>query len=230
MFLSVIVPFYNEEDNVNTVYCNIKDNLPKYLSKVEFIFVSDGSTDNTVSVIQNLQSKDRRITLVALEKNSGYGFALRSGFAKACGDYLTYLDGDAQYDFKDFTLLKDQLNTQNAFLCGGVRTKRADNSLRSLLSFCGKTLVRLIFGINIADIDCGFKLLKKELLDTIDLQSSSGLIFSLELYLKTKHKGFIFTQKGISHKNRKYGFSKGINFTQYRLAVKDIFKIIKKSR
>lgn len=224
MFLSIVIPCYNEEKNINAVYCNIKDNLPKYLSAYELIFVDDGSSDNTIAKVKQEMQKDSNVKLISLSKNSGYGAALRAGFASASGNYITYLDGDLQYDFSDFEVLKQALDEHNVILAGGVRVNRADMFYRKILSYLGQKLVFVCFGVKLLDIDCGFKLFKRSLFDTIALEATSGLMFSLELYLKTKKSGFTFVQKEITHKPRKFGKSKGINFTQYALAVVDILK------
>lgn len=224
MFLSIVVPCYNEEENINLVYCNIKDNIPKYFSEYEIIFVDDGSIDRTVLAIEKLMRSDHMVKLVSLESNQGYGTALRSGFLKAAGDHIVYIDGDGQYDFSDFTKLKEAMEGKDAVLVGGVRTNRADLFYRKFISYIGRSLVSFIFRTKILDIDCGFKLFKKSLLNIIDLEAESGLIFSLELYLKTKKNNLSFAQVGITHFARKRGKSKGINFTQYKLAVMDICK------
>lgn len=224
MFLSVVVPCYNEEKNINIVYCNIKNNLPKYLSGYEIIFVDDGSSDNTVSVIKEKMKSDSFVKLVSLSINSGYGSALRRGFVQAQGDYIAYIDGDGQYDFSDIEVLNRALKQQNAVLAGGVRKKRADRWYRKMLSYLGRKLVFIFFRVNLLDIDCGFKLFKRSLFDTIVLEATSGLIFSLELYLKTRKSGLKFVQQDITHRSRNFGKSKGVNFTQYVLALVDIVK------
>lgn len=222
MFLSIVVPCYNEEQNIDFVYCNIKDNLPKYLSGHEIIFVDDGSFDNTAETVKILEDKDPNVRLVKLPGNMGYGAALKKGFSVSAGEYITYLDGDGQYDFKDFALLFDSLQETAASLVGGIRHKRADLFYRKMLAGTGRFLVFVFFGLKLSDIDCGFKLFKKSVLDTIELRADSGLIFSLELYLKTKRSSKGFTQVNISHHKRQKGKSKGINLKQYYLAVLDI--------
>lgn len=224
MFLSIVVPCYNEEQNVNLVYCNIKDNIPKYLSEYEIIFVDDGSTDRTAQNVEKIISSDSKVRIVSSSNNLGYGAALRKGFSEAAGDHIAYMDGDNQYDFKDFACLKEAMDAEDAVLVGGVRAHRADFTYRKLISYIGRKIVFLIFRVDILDIDCGFKFFRKSLLDNIKLEAQSGLIFSLELYLKTKKNKRLFVQREVSHFIRKHGKSKGINFTQYRLALVDICK------
>lgn len=222
MNISIIVPCYNEADNVAHAYRNIKINLPQTTFRYEIIFVNDGSTDNTKSIIQDLKAADPYIQYLEFPRNRGYGAAVRAGFTQAQFEYLVYIDGDCQYDFNDFLRMITLMVARQYAVVGGVRKKRHDRIWRRALALLGKIICAGFFKISLEDIDCGFKLIRRNILKEISLVADSGLLFSLELYYKCIKKKLPVAQIPIRHLPRTAGYSKGVNLTQYRLALSDI--------
>jgi glycosyltransferase involved in cell wall biosynthesis len=214
MNISIVVPCLNEERNVKQVYSNIVNSLDKDIESYEIIFVDDGSTDNTLDVLQEISESNRSVKIVSL-KNSGYGIAVRSGFDMAMFEYIFYIDGDGQYDFIDY---RDMLRflADGYDLVGGYRIARKDNIFRKGLAAIGNRFFKLVSRIDyLADLDCGLKGIRKNVLGNLNLRSTSGVLFSAELYLTLIQNGFKVKQIPVAHLARKYGYSKGVNLAQY---------------
>ena len=223
MDISIIVPCFNEEKNVNGVYHNILNSLSGATGSYEIIFVNDGSTDGTLKELDKLSKLDRNIRIISFTKNRGYGFAVWQGLTSASGIYVFYIDGDGEFDFREH---KEMLRfLEEGFdLVGGVRREgRSDGKFRANLAALGCSIFKLLFNIkNIRDINCGFKGIKKSALAKINPQSTSAITFSSELYLSAGKNNFKITQVSVKHSKRKFGNSKGVNFKQYLLALNDI--------
>lgn len=224
MNLSIVIPCYNEEENLDIVYRNIMAYIPPSVSQYEIIFVNDGSTDNTSLKLEELKAKNTAVKSIDFAKNRGYGAAVRAGLLHAHFDYIIYLDGDGQYDFQDTRGILELMLKENIDIIGGMRINRQDTKGRIILALLGEIICRVVFKIRLHDIDCGFKAINKNKLQNINLKADSGLLFSLELYCKAQNIGLTIKQVTVNHSRRTIGTAKGINFKQYYLAFKDVVK------
>lgn len=198
--ISLVLPAYNEQENIKKVVGEILKFGEKNFQKFEIIVVNDGSTDNTVREIKKILT--RKIVLVNHPKNRGYGAALRSGFAKARYEYVFYTDSDGQYKINhilDFLPLIEKSD-----IVAGYRSHRNDPLMRIFVGYVYNLIIRILFGLKIKDIDCSFKLYKREVFKKIKLRSNTGLI-DAEVLIKARKKGFTIIQKGVKHYPRVKG-------------------------
>lgn len=224
--LSIFFPAFNEEENIVLAIKKALEIAPKVSNKFEVIVVNDGSVDNTAEVVRELMYKNKVLRLVEHKTNLGYGAALKSGFYHCKYDYITYMDSDNQFDFDDLILLIEKLN--KADLVVGFRKKRADNWIRVLNGKLWNFFVSTMLGLSIKDIDCGFKVLKKKVLDEIPRLESNGATISAELLVKAKRRGFIIDQIGLNHHPRKFGNATGGNFLHIFRAFHDLITLLPK--
>jgi glycosyltransferase involved in cell wall biosynthesis len=206
--LSVFFPAYNEQDNIAHSVTQALNIIPNFAEKFEIIVVNDGSTDNTAQVLEELSREYPLVRVVTHQKNKGYGGALKSGFAASRYDYIFFTDGDGQFDLREIDKLIRLI--QDTDIAAGIRVHRCDPMHRRLNAKAYNILVQILFGLKVKDIDCAFKLIKKEVLSTIGLKADSQFI-SAELLIKAKKKGFRIRQCPVTHLPRAKGTPTGNN-------------------
>jgi len=222
--LSVFFPCYNEQDNVERVVKSAVDLLESLKIDYEIIIVNDGSKDNTGKIADKIAAANKRIKAVHHNPNRGYGAALQSGFGAATKEYVFYTDGDGQFDIKELLLLFK--HTANYDIVTGFRINRQDNFLRKLNAFCWTTMVNILFGMRIKDMDCAFKLYKRSVFDNIKLKSTGALI-NTEIFARAKNKGYKIYQLGVHHYPRIAGVQTGAKLTVILRAFKELFALYK---
>lgn len=207
--ISIFFPFWNEEKNIEKV---VKKAIPvaqKISDRWEIIMVDDGSTDNTLSIARKLAKENPNLIVVSHGKNRGYGAALKSGFEKAKYKYVVFNDGDGQFDFSEVTKFLEKIDKADVVI--GFRKKRLDNPFRHLLMNLLKIWDILFFGFNFKDIDCGFKLFRKDALQKIMPFKSEGAMITTEILARAKRKKCKIAQVEVSHFPRLYGDQSGGN-------------------
>ena len=224
--LSIFFPAFNEEKNIKPVLQKTLKIAPKISNKFEIIVVNDGSSDNTADVVKEIIKNNPNVHLVEHKKNLGYGAALRSGFYKSKYEYITYMDSDGQFDFKDIYKLINGLGGSD--LAIGFRIKRADPLLRKVNGKLWNLLISILLGLKIIDIDCGFKLMRKKVIENIPKLTSNGATISAELLVKSKREGFKIVQVGLPHHPRLFGSNTHGNLLHMFRAFKDLFVLLKK--
>ncbi|MFC1727714.1 glycosyltransferase family 2 protein [Patescibacteria group bacterium] len=206
--LSVFFPAYNEEDNIKTTVTKALKVLPFVAKKWEVIVVNDGSTDKTAKVVNLITKKEKRVKMVTHSPNRGYGEALKSGFKNSRYELIVFNDGDGQFDFSQVTKFLKLI--KSADLVVGFRLNRQDPWHRKLFGWGWTMLANLLLGIKVKDVDCGFKLLKKEVIRTIPpLESVRGGMISPELLAKAKKAHFKLAEVGVQHYPRQTGHQTG---------------------
>lgn len=223
--LSVFFPCYNEQDNVTRTVEQSLDVLNKLGIDFEIIIVNDGSADKTGQIADELSTRDKRIKVVHHPTNLGYGSALQSGFKAASKEYVFYTDGDGQFDINELPPLLPMMAQYDIVSC--YRINRQDNIVRKLNAWCWTKLVCFLFSMKIRDIDCAFKLYKREIFDNIVL-SSTGALIDTEILARATKKGYKITQKGVHHLPRVAGAQTGANIKVILRAFKELFKLHKK--
>jgi glycosyltransferase involved in cell wall biosynthesis len=225
--ISIVFPAYNEEANLELV---LKDALKvgKELGvPFEVIVVNDGSSDNTKEFVENLQKKNKNIVLINHEINKGYGQTLLDGFNASRNEWVFFSDSDRQFDLAEINKLKPY--TKDADLIIGYRENRQDNGLRKFNAYLFKLTARMIFNLKFKDIDCAFKLMKKEVIKEIELSSSSALI-NTELLHKSQKKNYKIVEVPVTHYPRKAGKATGANPIVIGRAIKEGLYLRIKSR
>ena len=207
--ISAFFPIYNDAPTVRLLADNIRPVLESLTDDWEVIFVEDCSPDNCGEIADELAAEDPRIKVVHHEVNRGYGGALRSGFAAATKDLIFYTDGDAQYDVEELPLLCERIHECD--MVNGYKIKRGDALYRKLIGRVYHWTVKLAFGLPIRDVDCDFRLLRREIVETIELESSSGVICP-EMMTKICGSGFHIIQVPVHHYERIAGESQFFRF------------------
>jgi glycosyltransferase involved in cell wall biosynthesis len=222
--LSVFFPCYNEQGNIERVVKSAIDVLTPLKIDYEIIIVDDGSKDKTGQIADSLAAGDTHIKAVHHRPNRGYGAALQSGFKAATKEYVFYTDGDGQFDIKELPLLFKY--TADYDIVTGYRINRQDNLIRKINAFCWTTMVNLLFGMKIKDMDCAFKLYKRRIFDDIKMESTGALI-NTEIFARAKNKGYKIFQIGVHHYPRTAGVQTGAKLSVILRAFKELFALYK---
>jgi len=203
--ISFFFPACNEEETVEELALRADRVLRDVASEYEVIIVDDGSTDRTAEIADRLAAENRRIRVVHHPRNRGYGAALRSGFAAAKLDLIFYTDGDLQFDVAELPRLIPLIH--EADIVSAYKERRMDSWERKVVSWVYNTSLRLFFDLPFRDVNCGFKLYRREVFDAITLKSTRGLI-DAEVLLKARKAGFRIVQTGVTHFRRREGGSR----------------------
>ena len=207
--LSIFFPFYNEEANIAAQAKDALKIAPNFAQKWEIILVNDGSADKTGEIAQELAQKYPGVRAVSHPQNRGYGAAVKTGLKKSRYDWIFFSDGDRQFDLKELEKLVEK--SDQADLVIGYRQKRADSFIRLANAKLFNFLIRILFGLKAKDIDCAFKLIKKEVVENIWPLKSDGALVSSELLIKAKKKGYKIIEVPVSHRPRQAGKQTGAN-------------------
>lgn len=225
--ISIFFPCYNEQHNIGTTVEKSLKVLEKLNADFEMIIVDDGSTDRTAQIAEEIASRDSRISVVHHQHNLGYGAALQTGFKSATKKLVFYTDGDGQFDTQELPPLLPLMEEYDIVSC--YRLNRQDNLIRKINGWCWTKLVCLLFGMKIRDIDCAFKLYKREIFDNIQL-TSIGALIDTEILARAIRKGYSITQKGVHHYPRTAGAPSGASLKVILKAFKELLKLRKKLR
>ena len=222
--ISVFFPCCNEAENIPGLVNKTLTVLNSLTSDFEIIIVNDGSSDNTAEVIDSLAAQNPSVRVIHHETNSGYGAALQSGFRAAEKELVFYTDGDAQFDIAELPAILPLINQYDIVSC--YRLDRKDTAIRKINAWCWTKLVCSLFKMKIRDIDCAFKLFKREIFDQIEMHSTGALI-DTEILARAIRKGYTVTQTGVHHYPRTAGSQTGANLTVILHAFKELFKLRK---
>jgi glycosyltransferase involved in cell wall biosynthesis len=222
--LSVFFPAYNEAANIGTTVKKALKALPKVAKKWEVIVIDDGSKDKTGEIVKQLAKKEKRIRLITHSPNKGYGEALKSGYYNARYQLIAMTDADGQFDLKEIDKLLAKID--QAEVVWGFRINRQDSALRKFFGWGWTFLANLLLGIKVKDVDCGFKLVKKQVIKKIPkLTSTRGGMISPELLGKAKKAGFKITEVGVHHYPRKEGHQTGADINVIVNSFLDLAKL-----
>ena len=204
--ISAVLPAYNEEENIETATRRVADVLRSLnFRDWEVIVVDDGSVDQTGQMADRLAEEDpAHLRVFHHNPNRGYAEALKTGFTNAKYQLIFYTDSDNQFDVSEITSLLPLI--ENADIVNGFRIYRFDPLTRLVLSWGFNLLVRVIFRIKVRDIDCAFKLFRREVFDKVVIESKKFFV-DAEVLAKARHFGFRMTEVGVRHYPRPAGRS-----------------------
>jgi glycosyltransferase involved in cell wall biosynthesis len=225
--ISVFSPCYNEEKNIGKLITGMLDFLPKISSDFEIIIVDDGSTDSSAEVAGTFAQNHTQVRVIRHENNRGYGAALRTGFANSTKDYIFFTDGDNQFDITEISKFLPYIGSYD--IVTGFRIKRKDNIIRKFNEFGFNRLVRILFGLHVRDLNCAFKIYKKEVIKSLELRSSLAFINS-ELLIRAKKKGFSIKEVGVTHYSRQWGSQTGANLKVIAGSLLELFQLRRELR
>ena len=201
--ISVVLPAYNEEENIADVIINVKDVLKTLSENYEIILVNDGSSDRTGEIAEHFAQEDPyHIRVFHHSSNKGYGAALKTGFLNAQYEYVFYTDADNQFDITELRNFLPMLEKYDIII--GYRIKRKDSLLRIFLSKGYNYLVFFLFRLKVRDVDCSFKLFHKYVLDAIKIKCDDFFV-DTEILVRAKKAGFHIMEKGVTHYPREKG-------------------------
>ena len=210
MDISVVVPLYNEEDNVQLLYEEIKGVLDTMAEQAEIVFVDDGSRDTTLAKLEVIQAGDDHVRVVSLRRNFGQTAAMTAGFDHARGGVIITMDGDLQNDPHDIPQLVGKLN-EGYDVVTGWRHDRQDAFLsRRLPSQLANRLISWVTGVGLHDYGCTLKAFRREVIDNINLYGEMHRFIPAI----ASGMGISFTEVKVNHRARRFGTSKyGISRT-----------------
>ena len=203
--ISAFFPCYNDESTIAGLVREADAQLRCATDDYEIIVVNDGSSDGSAAVLEALAREMPQLKVVTHPVNRGYGGALRSGFAAATKELVFYTDGDGQYDVKEIPIMLALLVDDTDFV-NGMKMARSDPAYRVFAGNLHKFVTRWAFWLPVDDVDCDYRLIRRSVLDRIELQSSSGSI-CVELVKRAQRAGARFRQVSVRHYSRQFGSS-----------------------
>lgn len=221
--ISVFFPAYNDAGTIASLVVLADRTLRELTDDYEVIVVNDGSSDHTSHVLSELESVYPKLRVVEHPANRGYGSALRTGFANASKDLIFYTDGDAQYDVRELRKLV-RMMTGEIDVVNGYKISRSDPFHRILIGNIYCRIVKLAFGIRIRDVDCDFRLIRRESFNRIRLSSASGTI-CVEMIKSLQDAGLRFAECPVHHYHRAYGKSQFFNFRRLFKTLTDLSRL-----
>jgi glycosyltransferase involved in cell wall biosynthesis len=201
---SVVVPVLNEEKSISELVSKTQKAFADLKKSFEIIFIDDGSTDSTFSILKDLESKEENVRVFSFRRNLGKSHAMMLGFAKAQGQYILTLDGDLQDDPKNVRAMFEKMTSSNLDIVTGWRKNRKDAPHKILSSKLFNSLVSYLFGITVNDMNSGLKLYKADAAKELKLYGGMHRFVPVI----ANEMGFFVGEVPTSHFKRKYGVSK----------------------
>jgi glycosyltransferase involved in cell wall biosynthesis len=221
--LSIFFPAYNDAGTIASLVLVAHMTARDLTADHEVIVVEDGSPDHTGELLDEMARHFPWLKVVHHERNRGYGGALRSGFAAASKELVFYTDGDAQYDPREMTRLWEAFSPAVDFV-NGYKISRNDPLHRVVIGRLYHWFVKLAFSLRLRDVDCDFRLLRREVLDKVRLTRSSGVI-CVELMKKVQDHGYRIAEVPVHHFHRSYGKSQFFNFPRVARTLADLARL-----
>ena len=205
MNLSIIIPAFNEEESIKPLVNLIFSNIDKNLKDFEIILIDDGSNDKTWAEIVKVSQKFKNVISIKLLENYGKSDALDAGFKICKGNYVLTMDADLQDDPSEILPLYSMIKENKYDLVSGWKKKRNDPFTKTIPSKFFNLVTRLFSGIKLNDFNCGIKIYRKEVINSINLYGEMHRYIPLI----AKWNGFNkIAEKEVNHNKRKYGVTK----------------------
>lgn len=218
--VSIVFPMYNEEDYIQRAVRAARAALAPITEDWQIVIVDDASSDRTGAIADELAAAEPRITVVHNARNRKLGGSLRAGYAAASKELIVYTDTDLPFDLMELPRAVRLLEYQQADLLSAYRFDRtSEGLLRTLYSLAYNTLVRVLFGLALKDVNFSFKLFRRSLLERFELKSEGSLI-DVEFLVRARKAGASVIQIGVDYFPRSRGVSTlsspGVIFTILR--------------
>jgi glycosyltransferase involved in cell wall biosynthesis len=218
--VSAVMPAFNEQANLEQSVGRTADALAAHARTFEIIVVDDGSRDASPALLERLKATHPNLRVVRHPVNRGYGAAVRSGFDAARLPWVFLMDADNQFDPEEVALLL--AHAADADIVAGYRRHRRDPLPRRLNAWAFFTLVRLLFGRLVRDVNCAFKLIRRDLLAQMDLQAEGALI-NTELLVLARQLHARVVEVPVHHYPRRSGKQTGANLRVVLRAFAELF-------
>jgi glycosyltransferase involved in cell wall biosynthesis len=204
--LSLVFPARNEEHNIDTLLRTAASQAQHLARDFEVVVVDDGSRDDTARRVARASQRDGRIQLVRHAASRGYGAALRTGLREARGELVFFSDADLQFDLAELAHLL--AHTERFDIVAGYRSPRRDPLGRRLIARVWGGIVRALFGLRVRDIDCAFKVFRREVIEAMPI-ASIGAFVNTEILVRALAAGYRIHQVPVSHQPRRHGRQTG---------------------
>ncbi len=201
--ISIIVPFFNEEESLRSLYQEITKFSSQLDRLYEIIFVDDGSTDKSLSILKSFAQVDNHVRIFSFRRNQGKAEALTIGFAKAKGDYVITLDADLQDKPSEIKKILEKTKEGWDVVCGW-RKNRKDSIFKIISSKIFNALAEKLWGLRLHDYNCGLKVFSKDAAKSLRLYGGLHRFIPVLLYMQ----GFSVSEEIVLHESRKFGRSK----------------------
>lgn len=203
--ISAFFPAYNDVGSIGKIIHTMVWLLPKLTDNFEIVVVDDGSVDGTGDLLRTLAREYPFLKLIHHGVNRGYGAALITGFANCSKDLIFYTDGDGQYDVEELPKLLEAFGP-DVDVVNGYKISRSDPRHRIVAGLIYRQIMKFMFHLNIKDVDCDFRLFRRELLDRTQLTCDSGVI-CVEMVKRFQDLGCRFVEVPVHHYHRYHGSS-----------------------
>lgn len=202
--ISLIIPLYNEEQNVRILHSHIKEVLDDLNKEYEIIFIDDGSKDRTYEILKSVHDENPRVKIIKFRGNFGQSAAMAAGFDTASGDYVFAMDGDLQNDPKDIPKLLEKLEEGFDVVSGWRKNRKDKLIIRKIPSRLANKLICSVTNVKLHDTGCSLKVFRSEIIKRINLYGE------LHRFIPAlaKIEGARITEMVVTHHPRKYGKSK----------------------
>jgi glycosyltransferase involved in cell wall biosynthesis len=221
--LTMFFPAYNDAGTIASLVIQAVKVAGRLTTDFEVIVVNDGSKDATAVIADELARTYPQVRVVHHPTNRGYGGALRTGFATASKDLIAYTDGDAQYDPSELETLWKALSA-DADMVTGWKISRSDPMHRIIIGRVYHYVVKFLFRLRVRDVDCDFRLMRREVFDRVKLERDTGVI-CLEMMRKIQDARFRVVEVPVHHYHRAHGRSQFFNFTRVFWTGIDVLKL-----
>lgn len=208
--LSIILPTYNEKENLTILIPVLEKILEENKIEGEILVIDDSSPDGTAQEAERLNKKYKNIKVILRNKKEGIGTALREGYNRAKGSIILSMDSDMSFDTLVMLDLIKKINEGYDMAIGykiGYKAQTAKKSIQRIISRLGNKFMSTISGVKIHDFTPNFRAMKKEVWQSIDPREKTN-VFLFEMILLAKHKGFKIGEVPVAFKDRVHGESK----------------------
>jgi len=226
--LSLVLPCFNEEQNVEKTIRAAQAWFSDAHVEGEIIVTNDGSTDGSLNLLRKLQAEMPNLRIVRHAKNQGYGAAVRSGCDLAQKDWIAFMDSDGQFRPSDISRLLPL--TKGADYVTGFRKKRADTFQRKLNSQLYSLLVRTVLGVHVSDLNCGMKVFRRSIWQTIRPVYATGALVNGEMFFALKNAGITWEEVAVPHYPRVAGTPTGANLRVILRAFIELWQLKRRRR
>jgi glycosyltransferase involved in cell wall biosynthesis len=220
--VTAFFPAYNDAATIAGLVAYTDRVLSRVAVDYEIIVVNDASEDDTAAVLEAITSRYPRLKVVTHVRNRGYGGALRAGFAHAAKDLIFYTDGDGQYDPTEILSLLPHID--GADLVNGYKIRRADAMYRVVIGRLYHWTAKLLFGLKVRDVDCDFRLVRRSLIEQVNLVSMKGSI-CCEMIKKLQMVGCRIVEVPVHHYPRVSGRSQFFKFSKVVLSLAMLLRL-----
>ncbi len=225
--ISIIFPAYNEEKNIKKTVNEAYKFAEKAFKDFEIIVVDDGSVDNTATIVEEISNTKKKVKLLKNGRNLGYGATVWKGLKAAKKKLIFFSDADRQFDLREIASILEHVGEYDVVI--GYRRKRKDPFLRKLNAWGWKLLLRLVLNLKVRDIDCAFKLFRRDVVEKVSVKST-GATFSAELIYNIKKKGFRIKEVGVGHYPRVAGSPTGAKLSVIKKAFVELWRFYRQDK